>query len=93
MEKLTVSAGADLINNSWLEIQENAARDMLASTSLREEGVEGVVATADGLVRRHLAIRLNAMLKAIQLPAGIANLVKTKTGEACRKSTDGRLCN
>jgi hypothetical protein len=30
---------------------------VLAGTSLREEGVERVVATADGLVRRHLVGR------------------------------------
>jgi hypothetical protein len=33
---------------------------MFAHTSLREEGAEAVIATAGGLVRRHMAIRLNA---------------------------------
>ena len=47
---------------------------MLASTSLREEGVEGVVAPSNGLVRGHLAIRLDAVLEAGELPAGIAHL-------------------
>jgi hypothetical protein len=48
------------IRGAHLQVKEHAARDMLAGTSLREEGVEGVVAAADGLVARHLAIRLNA---------------------------------
>ena len=47
---------------------------MLAGASLREEGVEGVVAAANGLVRRHLAIGLDAVLEAEELPAGVTNL-------------------
>jgi hypothetical protein len=47
---------------------------VLASTSLREEGVERVVATADGLVGRHLAIGLDAVLKAQKLPSGVTSL-------------------
>lgn len=34
-------------------------------TGLREEGVEGVIATADGLVRRHLTIGLDSVLEAV----------------------------
>ena len=45
---------------AYLQVEEHAARDVLASTSLGEEGVEGVVASADGLVAGHLSIRLNA---------------------------------
>ena len=47
---------------------------MFASSSLTEEGVEGVISTSDGLVRRHLTIRLDTVLQAVQLPARIANL-------------------
>ena len=47
---------------------------MLAGACLREEGVEGVIATANGLVRWHLAVRLDAMLEAVELPAGVAHL-------------------
>ena len=47
---------------------------MLAGTGLTEEGVEGVVSTSDGLVTRHLTIRLDAVLQAVQLPAGISDL-------------------
>ena len=47
---------------------------MLASASLAEEGVEGVITAADGLVRGHLTVRLNAVLQAVQLPARIADL-------------------
>merc|ERR1719254_194770 len=47
---------------------------MLAGASLREEGVKGVITATDGLVARHLPIRLNAMFQAEQLPARIADL-------------------
>ena len=47
---------------------------MLAGASLAEEGVERVIATTDGLVAGHLAIRLDSVLQAVQLPAGVTNL-------------------
>lgn len=46
----------------------------LILTSLREKGVEGVVSTTNSLVRWHLTIRLDAMFKTVELPAGITNL-------------------
>ena len=39
-----------------------------------EKRVKRVVPRADGLVRGHLAIGLDAMLKAVELPTGIADL-------------------
>jgi len=50
---------------------------MLASTGLRKEGVEGIIATPDSLVAGHLTIRLDAVLEAEKLPASIANLDAT----------------
>jgi hypothetical protein len=47
---------------------------VLASASLGEEGVEGIVTSANGLVGRHLAIRLDAVLEAVKLPAGVTDL-------------------
>jgi hypothetical protein len=43
-------------------------------TYLREESVERIITTADGFVRGHLAVRLDTVLQAVQLPAGITNL-------------------
>mmetsp|Transcript_2838 Transcript_2838/g.6222 ORF Transcript_2838/g.6222 Transcript_2838/m.6222 type:complete len:325 (-) Transcript_2838:54-1028(-) len=74
VEQLTVGASADLVHDSGLKVQEDGTRDMLASTGLGEEGVEGVITTANGLVRGHLAIGLNAVLQAVELPAGVTNL-------------------
>jgi hypothetical protein len=47
---------------------------MLASASFREKGAEAVIKSTSSLIRRKHAIRLNAMLQAVQLPAGIAHL-------------------
>ena len=37
---LTVSTSADLIDDSWLQINENGTLDVLIGASLGEEGVE-----------------------------------------------------
>ena len=47
---------------------------MFARSSLAEERVERVVSAADGLVRRHLPVRLDTVLKAVELPTSISNL-------------------
>ena len=41
---------------------------MLTGASLREEGVEGKIASTNGLVGGHLAIRLDVMLEAEHTP-------------------------
>jgi hypothetical protein len=74
VEQLTVGTSTDFIDDGWLEIEEDTSWDVLASTSLREEGVESVVTTTDGLVGWHLAVRLNTMLEAVELPAGVTYL-------------------
>lgn len=83
-----VPAGSRHAHQAWspaaayLQIEEHAAGHVLAGASLREEGVEGVVAAADGLVRGHLPVRLDAMLQAVQLPAGVADLDACSKGAA-----------
>merc|ERR1711871_814289 len=72
--QLAVRASADLVNHGGLQVDVHGTGHVLASTSLREEGVESVVTTADGLVGRHLAVRLDAVLKAVQLPEGVTGL-------------------
>jgi hypothetical protein len=74
VEELTVGTGADLIDNGGLEIEEDSAGDVLAGTSLREEGVEGIITATDGLVGGHLTVRLDTVLEAEELPAGVTDL-------------------
>ena len=61
-------------DHSGLQVHKHCSGHMLASSSFTEECVEGVVPTTNGFVTWHLTIRLNTMFKAVQFPAGIANL-------------------
>jgi len=63
-----------LTNNSGLQVNEDSTRHVFASPSLTEERVEGVVSTSNGLVTRHLTIRLDSVLQTVQLPTRIAHL-------------------
>ena len=72
MEQLTVSSSADLINYRRFQIHKDCSGYMLSSTCLGEKGTERVVSSC--FVGWHSAIRLDAMLQAIELPTGIANL-------------------
>merc|ERR1719262_1924537 len=72
--QLTVGASADLIDHSRLQVDVHGTGHVLASTGLREEGVEGIVSAADGLIGRHLAVRLDTVLKAEKFPGGITDL-------------------
>merc|ERR1712100_330630 len=74
IEELSVGTGSDLIDNGWLEIEEDSSWDVFTSTSLGEEGVESVVTTTDGLVGWHLTVWLDTVLEAEKLPAGVTNL-------------------
>jgi hypothetical protein len=74
MEQLSVGSGSDLIDDGWLEIEEDGSWDMLSSTGLGEEGVEGIITTTDRFVGWHLTIWLDSVLKAEELPAGVTDL-------------------
>jgi hypothetical protein len=74
VEELSVGTGADFIDDSRLEIEEDTTGDVFASTSLGEKGVEGIVTTANGFVRRHLTIGLDTVLETVEFPAGITDL-------------------
>jgi hypothetical protein len=88
--QLSVGSGTDLVNHSRLKIEVHGSGHVLSSTSLREKGVEGVIATADGLIGRHLSIRLDSVLKAKQLPHSVSGLdtglsdVKAKALSHCK---------
>jgi len=74
VEELSVGSSSDLIDDGWLQINKHSPGDVLSSSSLAEEGIEGVVSTSDGLVRRHLTVGLDTVLQAVEFPAGITNL-------------------
>ena len=63
-----------LTDNCGLQIDEDGAGHVFAGAGLAEERVEGVVIGAHRLVTGHLAIRLDAVLQAVELPAGVTDL-------------------
>ena len=63
-----------LTDNGWFQVNEHSARNVFPRSSLTEKRVERIVSSADSLVAWHLAIRLNSMLQAVQLPTSISNL-------------------
>jgi hypothetical protein len=74
VKELTVGSHADLINDSGLQVNKDSPGDMLATASLSKEGVERVIMASKGLVRRHLTIRLDSMLKAAKITFKIKNI-------------------
>lgn len=61
-------------DDGWFQVNEHSTGYVFASTGLAEESVEAVVTRSNGLVRGHLAIRLDTVLQAVQFPAGISDL-------------------
>jgi len=79
VEQLSVGTSSDFINNGWLQIEEDGSWDVFTSTSLREEGVESIITTTDSLIRGHLTIGLDTVLKTEELPASVTDLDTTLT--------------
>jgi len=74
VEELTVSASAYLIDDCGFQVEEDATGNVLAGTSLGEEGVESIITATDGFVRGHLTVWLNTVLEAEEFPAGVTYL-------------------
>jgi hypothetical protein len=74
VEEGTEFSGAHLVDHRWLQVQIHASRNMLAGTSLREERVECIVSVSNGLVRGHLAVNVDAVFQAVELPASVSDL-------------------
>merc|ERR1712032_528508 len=72
MIELFVSSHSGFIDDSRLKINKDSPGHVLAGPSLGKEGLEGVI--AEGLVAGHAAIRLDAVLEAVELPAGVTDL-------------------
>jgi hypothetical protein len=72
--KLTVSSATDLVTHVWFKVDVDGTRDVLSGSGLWEEGVEGIVTSSDCLVGRHLTVRLDAVLEAVEFPATVTGL-------------------
>jgi hypothetical protein len=74
MEELSVGTSSYFIDDSGFKIDEDGSGDVLASTSLREEGVERVITSSNGLVRGHLTVGLDTVLETVKLPTSVTDL-------------------
>lgn len=72
--QLTVGSRPHLVTHGGLEINVHGTGDVLSCASLAEEGVEGVISSADSFVAGHLAIGLDAVLEAVEFPAAVTGL-------------------
>ena len=74
VENLEAGASVNVINDCVFQVYKICLGHMLASTCLTEEVVKKVISSPNGLVTWHMAIGLDAMFQATDLPEGIANL-------------------
>ena len=72
MEELAVGAGADLVDDGGLQIDKDGTGNVLTGRGLAEEGVERVITSVKLL--GNVTIWLDAVFKAVKLPAGVTNL-------------------
>ena len=72
VEELEVGIHVNFINDPRFQVYKHCPRHMVASACLTEEGVEGVISPLPkSLVTWPLAIGLDAVFQAGELPAGI----------------------
>jgi hypothetical protein len=69
VEKASVGAGSDLIDNVGLQIAVDGSRDVFALTRLGEESAEAMVIVGSFALFGEITIGLNAMFEAVKLPA------------------------
>jgi len=69
-----VWASADLIDDAGLQINKDGARNELSAAGLTEEGAQGVGLVASGEFFVEGTVRADAVLKAEELPGGVAGL-------------------
>ena len=81
MIQLAICTTSSLVNNCRFQVDEDCSRDVFSSSSLREEGLEGII--SEGFVRGHVSVRLDAMFQAVKLPTGVSNLA------TCLANVDG----
>jgi hypothetical protein len=74
VEEGAVRTGADLVDDVGLKIGVDGTGDILALTSLGEEGAEAVVVVQGLALLGEETIGLDTVLEAVELPARVCNL-------------------
>lgn len=72
MEQLTIGTSTDLIDDGGFQIDHDGTGNVLTRASFTEEGIERVIASVQ--LFGNMTIRLDAVLKTIELPTGVTNL-------------------
>ena len=72
VEQSSICSHTGLVNDGRYQVNKDGPRHVFARPSLREEGGEAVISKC--LVRRHMSIRLDTVLKTIELPTTVTNL-------------------
>jgi len=71
---LPVSSSPNFVNNGWFQVNKDSPGNVFAGTGFAEKGVERVITSTDGFVRRHLTVWLDSMFQAVKFPAGVTHL-------------------
>ena len=74
VEELSVSSSSHFIDHSGFQIEEDASGHVLSGSGFREESVEGIISSSNGLIRGHLTIGLDSVLEAEKFPACVTDL-------------------
>ena len=74
VEQFAVGTGADLIDHSGLKVHEQGSGNVTTGAGFSKEGVEGVVLNDGARFLGHGAIGVDAVLQAVEFPAGISGL-------------------
>jgi len=90
MEELAICARANFIHDSGFQVHKNAAWHVFPCARLAEKGVECIISTANGLIRWHLTVWLDAVFEAEELPACIPNLDASLAHMDANALTHGR---
>ena len=72
MEQVVICSGSDFINNSWFQVDKDSTWNMFPSSSFGKECIKRVISRSDRRIIGHVTIGLDAVFKAIQLPAGVS---------------------
>ena len=87
--ELPVGSGPHFVTDGGLEIDVDSTGDVLSGTGLREEGVESIISSADGLVGGHLAVRLCALAERGSKEATEAGSANKRASERAARANRG----
>ena len=73
-KKINIDTRKILTNHGGFKVYKHSPGHMFPGPGLAEKRIERIVSTSNSFVARHLTVGLNPVFKAIEFPAGIADL-------------------